>query len=109
MTNAKTSVLNEIFLKMAFQCYSFALLLHKNCILFSANQTSENFSCISSTNQQISGKLVVFEKFPSVYEHQIALNGILLPIKIDDMYDRKKLKHRHKQQAYNKNLSIEKI
>ena len=108
MTNAKTSVLNEIFLKMAFQCYSFALLLHKNCILFSANQTSENFSCISSTNQQILGKLVVFEKFSSVYEHQIALKFILLSIKID-MYDRKQIKHRHKQQAYNKNLSIEKI
>ena len=44
-----------------------------------------------STNQQILGKLVVFEKFSSVYEHQIALKVILLSIKID-MYDRKQIK-----------------
>ena len=97
MTNAKTSVLNVIFLEMAFQCYSFALLLRKNCIYFQPIGQAKFFPVYQqqinkSTNLQILGKFVVFEKFSSVYEHQIALKVILLPIKIDNMYDRKQIK-----------------
>lgn len=79
-----------------FKKWLFSVTALHSCyikIAFILSQSDKRkFSCISSTNQQISGKLVVFEKFPSVYEHQIALKGILLPIKIDDMYDRKQIK-----------------
>ena len=76
---------------MAFQCYSFALLLHKNCIYSQPIRQAKIFHVY---HQQINKSQAnwLSLKFPSVYEHQIALKGILLPIKIDDMYDRKQIK-----------------
>ena len=80
---------------MAFQCYNFTLVLQLYTPViwklhwFSANQTSVIFFHVYYSQIHGSCKLVVFETLTSAYEHQIALETMLLPLQIDNMYKRK--------------------
>ena len=76
---------------MAFQSCNFTFLLCENCTHFQANMTNVIFSCPLLT-KNCSCKLVVFKKIASAYQRQIALKIMLLPIQIDDMYNRKQIK-----------------
>ena len=76
---------------MAFQSCNFTFLLCDNCNYFQANMTNVIFSCPLLT-KNCSCKLVVFKKIASAYQRQIALKIMLLPIQIDDMYNRKQIK-----------------
>ena len=69
----------------------FSELLCENCTYFQANMTNVIFSCPLLT-KNCSCKLVVFKKIASAYQRQIALKIMLLPIQIDDMYNRKQIK-----------------
>ena len=84
----------RFFKKWLFSVTALHSCYIKIAFIFSQSDKRNFFIYIinKSTNQQILGKLVVFEKFSSVYEHQIALKVILLSIKIDNMYDRKQIK-----------------
>ena len=83
------------FFKYGFsvlQLYTRVTTLHscymKIALIFSQSD-KRNFFHVYYSQIHGSCKLVVFETLTSAYEHQIALETMLLPIQIDNMYKRK--------------------